>query len=109
MKKNRTVGLDSKIVESVDDHIKTLPKSIIAKIDKIEKRYKKQQGLPYRICIHPTAWGDFNIIAVGKVTGLHKRIKQSQLIRSRGLGINILVIDTCDTLKDAYKMLKEMQ
>jgi len=96
-------------VESVNDHIKTLPKKQRDKITKQEVEMKRLHKLPYRLCICPTVWGDFDIIAVGKVTGLHKRIKYSHLDKSKGLGINILLIDTCDTLKDAYEMLKETQ
>ena len=61
----------------------------------------------FKLCICPTPFGDFDVIAIGKVAQLKKKFKGSDLVKSKGLGIDVLVITTSDTLKGAYKIIKE--
>ena len=60
--------------------------------------------------IHPTRFEDFDIIAVGDyslLTKLKKTNKGFDLIkRSKFGGIPVLVMDTCDTLRDAMSCIK---
>ena len=61
--------------------------------------------------IHPTKWQDFDICAIGHLS-LLKAIKKSNkhfylAKRSKFGGIPILLLDTCNTLKDAMFCLKD--
>jgi len=61
--------------------------------------------------IHPTDYGDFNIIGIGSFNLLRQlalKDKSFDLIKkSKFGGIPILVLDTCNKLKDANDIIKE--
>ena len=64
------------------------------------------------VVINPTDFGDYDIIAIGDVTLLrqlsHKDRQAFHLIEhSQFGGISILILDTCNTLRDAKKVIKE--
>ena len=62
------------------------------------------------LVIHPTKYGDFDVLAIGDyklLLTLAKKNKHSQLIlKSKFGGIPILILDTCDTLRQALSCLK---
>jgi hypothetical protein len=60
--------------------------------------------------IHPTPYGDYDVIVVGKLDNLKvvkKYFPGSHLIKSNSLACSVLVIDTSDTLIGAKKIIKE--
>ena len=63
------------------------------------------------LMIHPTEHEDYDIVALGDLgllTEFEKKNKYCQLIKkSKFGGIPILIIDTCDTLRDAKSCIKE--
>ena len=65
------------------------------------------------LMIHPTGYGDYDIVAVGNVgllTEFEKKNKYCQLIKkSKFGGIPILILDTCDSLKEANDCIKEFK
>jgi len=60
--------------------------------------------------VHPTQWNDYDILGIGDITllkQLSRKEKGFDLIKkSKFGGIPILVMDTCDTLKDAEKCIR---
>jgi len=60
--------------------------------------------------IHPTPYSDFDILAIGSfhlLEQLSHKIEHSNLIKSSKFGgIPILILDTCDTLRDAMNCIK---
>lgn len=62
--------------------------------------------------IHPTIYNDYDILAIGHLPYLKKlyhktKASWSHLIKeSRSLDIPVLILDTCDTLRDAKSCIK---
>lgn len=63
--------------------------------------------------IRPTEYQDYDILAIGDWRLLAKMSHENKgydLIRkSKFGGIPILVIDTCDTLKDAFNISRQLE
>jgi hypothetical protein len=63
------------------------------------------------LVIHPTGYEDFDVLAIGDyklLLTLVRETKHSQLIKSSKFGgIPILILDTCDTLRDAMNCIKQ--
>ena len=61
--------------------------------------------------IHPTEYQDYDILAIGSFHLLRQlalKVKHSNLIKkSKYGGIAILIIDTCDTIRDANHIIKQ--
>jgi hypothetical protein len=62
------------------------------------------------IVIHPTEYQDYDILALGLfhlLEQLSHKVEHSNLIKlSKFGGISILILDTCDTLRDAISCIK---
>jgi hypothetical protein len=60
--------------------------------------------------IHPTQYQDYDILAIGDCSLLRiliKKCEHSQLIKkSKFGGIPILILDTCDTLRESLSCIK---
>jgi len=63
--------------------------------------------------IHPTPYSDFDILCLGDyslLTKLSKVNKGSDLIKSSKFGgVSLLIMDTCDSLRDAMSCIKECE
>jgi hypothetical protein len=71
------------------------------------KKKKNEVGF----VIRPTPYRDYDILAFGKLELLQefksKHCKHADLIKNSIFGCPLLVIDTCDTLKDAGEIVKD--
>jgi hypothetical protein len=62
-------------------------------------------------CIRPTEYEDFDLIGIGSyhlLVQLSHKIEHSHLIKkSKFGGIPILILDTCDTLRECLSCIKQ--
>jgi hypothetical protein len=62
--------------------------------------------------IHPTEYEDYDVLAIGNYQLLaemsHKNKNYQLILKSKFGGIPILVVDTCNTLKDAANCIKTL-
>ena len=80
----------------------------------MDKKQKLNKNVIYSeimLVIHPTQFQDYDILAIGDVTLLKHlayKNKSFHLIkRSKFGGIPILILDTCDTLKQTMNCIKQ--
>lgn len=62
--------------------------------------------------INPTPYEDYDILALGSIKDLKKLAKQDAFkhyISSSTYSIPLVVVDTCNSIKDAVKYIKELR
>ena len=71
---------------------------------------KKNKTDNIMFLIHPTQWEDFDILALGDCSILRtlaQKEKHFHLIKkSKFGGVSVLVMDTCNTLRDAMNCIR---
>lgn len=76
------------------------------------KKTLKKNKKNITFVIHPTQWGDYDILGIGDINLLRKLARKEKyyhLIKeSKFGGIPILILDTTDTIKDTREYIKKL-